>query len=174
MSKHEGTYRLFNCVRCGEQVRLCSSCDHGHIYCRGCAPAAARARVRRAGRRYQATPRGKLNHALRQRRYRERQAEMQRRVTHRGVQDEPQGCQIPPSSGHTPAPTASMPTASAGTSRGMRVSKTAQPLHITTSSVVSSRPRCSRCSTCCPPFARRMSLREWQRRRQSPRTPAPP
>lgn len=31
----EPTYRLYNCQRCGLQVRICRRCDHGNIYCAG-------------------------------------------------------------------------------------------------------------------------------------------
>jgi late competence protein required for DNA uptake (superfamily II DNA/RNA helicase) len=31
----EPAYRLYNCERCGVQVRICQRCDHGNVYCAG-------------------------------------------------------------------------------------------------------------------------------------------
>jgi len=71
--------RLFHCARCHCQVILCRRCDRGHVYCaNGCARQARKASVQRAGARYRATRRGRLNNALRQRRFRARQ----QKVTH--------------------------------------------------------------------------------------------
>ena len=65
--------RLFNCASCHGQVVLCQRCDRGNIYCsRACSHQARRRSVRRAGRRYQMSRRGRHKHAERQRRYRER------------------------------------------------------------------------------------------------------
>ena len=73
--------RLFHCARCHCQVILCRRCDRGHVYCaNGCARQARRDSLRRAGARYRATRRGRLNNALRQRRFRARK----RKVTHHG------------------------------------------------------------------------------------------
>jgi len=73
-------YRLFNCARCHRQVKICRSCDRGNIYCgKDCAREQRRVSLRRAGRGYQATFRGRLNHAARQMTYRVRRA---RKVTH--------------------------------------------------------------------------------------------
>ena len=65
--------RFFNCAACSCLVVICSRCDRGHRYCSHCAPKVRPERLREASRRYQSTRKGKLNHALRQRRYRERQ-----------------------------------------------------------------------------------------------------
>lgn len=76
------TYRLYNCQRCGVQVRICQRCDHGQIYCAlECARISRRECLRRAGARYQRTRRGALCHAARQRMWRARQ---QQAVTHQG------------------------------------------------------------------------------------------
>jgi hypothetical protein len=73
LSSPEASARLFNCGRCRVQVRVCSCCDRGQIYCaRGCANETRRRSMREAGRRYQQTTRGRLNHAVRQRRYRQK------------------------------------------------------------------------------------------------------
>jgi hypothetical protein len=81
-SLREPTYRLYNCRRCGLQVRICSRCDHGNIYCAGeCARIRRRESVRRAGARYQRGRRGAHRHAARQRTWRTRR---RREVTHQG------------------------------------------------------------------------------------------
>ena len=78
----EPTYRLYNCQRCRVQVRLCSRCDHGNIYCAGeCARIRRRESLRRAGARYQRSRRGAQRHAARQRTWRIRRRE---EVTHQG------------------------------------------------------------------------------------------
>jgi len=77
----ENTARLYHCARCHRQVVICRRCDRGNIYCpEGCADLARRDSLRAAGKRYQQTHRGRLKHAERQRRYRERQ----QKVTHQG------------------------------------------------------------------------------------------
>jgi hypothetical protein len=50
----EPAYRLYNCERCGIQVRICQRCDHGNVYCAGeCAGIRRRESLKRAQRRYQ-------------------------------------------------------------------------------------------------------------------------
>jgi len=69
----EVSCRMFLCARCRSQVFVCRRCDRGHIYCIGpCAQEARRDNQREARRRYQATPRGRIMHAARSRRYRAR------------------------------------------------------------------------------------------------------
>lgn len=73
------TSRLFYCIRCHTQVFICSHCDHGNIYCsNSCSREARIQSCRLAEKRYQLTTRGKMKHALRQRRYR---ARLQKKVT---------------------------------------------------------------------------------------------
>ena len=73
--------RLFLCGRCRTQVVICSRCDRGQMYCTaGCACEARRRSVREAGRRYQASRRGRFAHAERSRCYRRRT----NNVTHQG------------------------------------------------------------------------------------------
>ncbi len=74
--------RLFLCAApvCRVQVVICTDCDRGHIYCADCAPHARRRSLQQAGRRYQASSRGRIKHAARTRRYRARQ----NKVTHHG------------------------------------------------------------------------------------------
>jgi len=72
------TARLYQCVRCHKQVKICSMCDRGNIYCgQYCAILARTHALARAGSRYQNTFIGKLRHAARQARYR-------KKVTHQG------------------------------------------------------------------------------------------
>ncbi len=73
--------RLYNCSRCHSQVTICRQCDRGNVYCGQCAPLARTETRRRAATRYQASFQGRLNHAARQRRYRER---LKQKVTHQG------------------------------------------------------------------------------------------
>jgi hypothetical protein len=73
--------RLFLCLRCRDQVVICSRCDRGQVYCgRECASEVRRSKQRKARRRYQASERGRQLHADRNRRYRARG----RRVTDQG------------------------------------------------------------------------------------------
>lgn len=77
--------RLFLCVGCLAQVITCRRCDRGQVYCaRHCAQAARRRKCQEAGQRYQASQRGRLAHALRQRRYRARKRDQKNKVTHQG------------------------------------------------------------------------------------------
>lgn len=72
------TARLYQCVRCHKQVKICSMCDRGNIYCgQYCAILARTHALARAGARYQSTFIGKRRHAARQARYR-------KKVTHQG------------------------------------------------------------------------------------------
>lgn len=74
--------RLFNCTGCHVQVIICSDCDTGQIYCsKRCSQTARQIACCAADARYQKTRQGKLNHAARQRRYRERQQQKQKIVT---------------------------------------------------------------------------------------------
>ena len=82
--RHEAaSTRLFLCGRCRRQVLVCSGCDRGQIYCAGtCAQEARRGAQQAAGKRYQASRRGRFNHAARARRYRARH----KNVTHQSSQ----------------------------------------------------------------------------------------
>jgi hypothetical protein len=73
---------LLNCALCQRQLWVCGRCDHGQRYCaEPCAAEARRQSVRAAGQRYQKTFGGRLQHARRQSRWRERQRQ---KVTHQG------------------------------------------------------------------------------------------
>lgn len=81
LAEPAATARFFLCARCRAQVLICSRCDRGQIYCAsGCAQQARRLAQQAAGRRYQASRRGRLSHAARAGRYRARQ----KNVTHQG------------------------------------------------------------------------------------------
>ena len=77
----DDTARIYNCSRCHAQTTICRCCDRGNVYCPECALPAHQEARRRASIRYQKSRQGRLNHAARQRRYRERQSE---KVTHNG------------------------------------------------------------------------------------------
>jgi len=73
--------RLFLCAGCRRQVIICSCCDRGQIYCTGaCAQGARHRTMQQAGRRYQASHRGRRMHAARMSQWRARQ----QKVTHHG------------------------------------------------------------------------------------------
>ena len=68
------------CQCCHVLFWICIPCDHGQRYCSPpCRAAAVREQRRRANRRHQRSPEGRLDHRDRQREYRKRCA--QRRVT---------------------------------------------------------------------------------------------
>jgi hypothetical protein len=84
---HRPQARLFLCAEpgCRVQVLICGDCDRGHIYCADCAPRARRRSLHAAGRRYQASSRGRTRHAARSHRYRARKYRAeQNKVTHHG------------------------------------------------------------------------------------------
>jgi hypothetical protein len=67
------TIRRFLCVGCRVVAYLCTACDRGQRYCSGeCARGARRRSQRESDRRYQSSERGRLKHAERARRYRQR------------------------------------------------------------------------------------------------------
>jgi hypothetical protein len=80
--------RLFLCVGCRIQVVLCSHCDRGNRYCgRACWRKVHDVARREAASRYQRSRRGRLQHAARSRRWRQRvadRANAAHKVTHQG------------------------------------------------------------------------------------------
>jgi hypothetical protein len=67
------TIRRFLCARCRGVAHLCTACDRGQRYCSDeCSLAARRRSQRESDRRYQSSERGRLKHAERARRYRQR------------------------------------------------------------------------------------------------------
>lgn len=80
--------RLYQCMLCHKQVKICSKCDRGNIYCGPICAAHARMKsLKFAGFRYQTTLSGKRHHAARQARYRMRTSKI---VTHQGSPPTPQ------------------------------------------------------------------------------------
>jgi len=80
-SARTASNRLTTCglVSCSRLFAVCGRCDRGRRYCsKECAALARRTQLRRAGRLYQASERGRQSHAARQARYRARRS----RVTH--------------------------------------------------------------------------------------------
>ena len=73
--------RVFQCDRCHELVRICRRCDHGNRFCPPCASLGRAEKQRAAGKRYQKTEKGRLNHKVRQENYRDR---LPKKVTHQG------------------------------------------------------------------------------------------
>ncbi len=73
--------RVFECERCHELVRICRHCDRGNRFCPPCAPLARAEKQRAAGKCYQKTEKGRLNHKVRQENYREK---LRKKVTHHG------------------------------------------------------------------------------------------
>ena len=86
--------RLYLCARCRAQVILCSRCDRGNRYCGRVCWRQARTEARRqAAQRYQRSWRGRVCHAQRSRRWRQRRAardaacgtgDEEHNVTHQG------------------------------------------------------------------------------------------
>ena len=67
--------RLFLCAGCRIQVVLCSRCDRGNRYCgRACWRLTRNVARRKAARRYQCSRPGRIAHAARSRRWRQRNA----------------------------------------------------------------------------------------------------
>ena len=88
--------RLFLCAGCRVQVLVCSHCDRGQRYCAaGCSAATRQALQSDAARRYQCSRAGRLKHAERTRRWRERRAALAQKVTHQGSQGTPSDAVLP-------------------------------------------------------------------------------
>lgn len=84
----ELTPRLYQCARCYDQVIICTHCDRGNIYCGFfCSFTARKNSLREAGIRYQRSIKGRLNHALRQRRYMQRLRDSKNKMTHQGSRE---------------------------------------------------------------------------------------
>jgi len=75
------TARYYSCMRCRSFNVICGRCDRGNRYCATCAPKASLDAKRRASIRYQNSPKGRLAHANRQKRY---LSKIRNKVTHKG------------------------------------------------------------------------------------------
>lgn len=86
MAAYEESHRLYNCGRCGVQVRICRRCDRGNVYCAlTCANSSRRESLRRAAKRYQGGYWGAVRHAARQGAWRRRRRRAETEiVTHQG------------------------------------------------------------------------------------------
>ena len=79
------SFRIFPCVACGKQTIICRHCDHGNIYCSStCAQLRRKQSLCRARKRHQQTFSGRVAHAQRQERYRQRQRSASQKVTDHG------------------------------------------------------------------------------------------
>jgi hypothetical protein len=138
------TIRRFLCVGCRVAVFLCTACDRGQRYCSvGCARSARCQSQRESDRRYQSSQRGRLKHAERTRRYRQRC----RSVTEH-------------SSALSPAHDVRRTIPTRGVSPAASDEKTATTLAsaATTDENGSSRQiKCHFCRRCCDPWVRRTS-----------------
>lgn len=76
---HGKSHRQAHCGHCNAIFYVCRHCDRGQVYCSSrCRTAGRRASQRRARRRHQASPEGRLDHRDRQRLYRARLRERER------------------------------------------------------------------------------------------------
>ena len=134
--------RLFLCAGCRQQVVVCSCCDRGQIYCAdGCAQQARHLTVQHAGRRYQASHRGRRMHAARMSRWRARRE----KVTHHGSPAPPAGDLLAPAA-------MTIPSDAAAPADQARVAG----------------PHCHWCGRSCPPLLRQGFLRRRRRHRGRP------
>ena len=143
-------YRLFLCARCKGQVAICSVCDRGQWYCsKHCSHQTRRELSRAAGRRYQATPKGRRHHAARQARHRKKllATSTTQEVTHRG----------------TPTPEAEIRLRS--TIAGAPPTVFCQEAGEVSEEAGAGWVLCDFCGARCQPFARREPLRCRRRRR---------
>jgi hypothetical protein len=147
--------RLFSCARCREQVLLCSRCDRGQRYCGpACARAARVESLRVAARRYQQSRAGRLAHAARSRRWRERRragasesSRVHELAPHAGVLNFVTHHGSPMAPAHAPLP--------------VRV----EPAAVLSDALVSpGSARCRRCGAPLPPWVRQGFLRHGRRR----------
>jgi hypothetical protein len=135
------SWRLTSCALCQRQMRLCSECDRFNRYCSpACAAEARRRGLREAGRRYQATEKGRSRNCLRQQRFRDR-------VTH-------QSSPIDPPAREQAAPVAATAMAPAA---GPAVPLPKEEDHVRCVEVTGNGGplRCTICGKVLPPFARR-------------------
>lgn len=87
----ERSARIYNCARCHCQVIVCSCCDRGNIYCsQACSSASRKESMQAASKRYQKTYAGRMKHAERQKRYRNKT------VTHHSSKEDPTNVLLPP------------------------------------------------------------------------------
>jgi hypothetical protein len=155
MKAGEKTYRLYNCGRCAQQVRICSDCDRGNRYCAGeCAAVRRRESLLRAGRRYQRSYRGACAHAARQSAWRARRAQ---EVTHHGCIPSAVSVTVANSSTQTTTPRTHADIASLELQAHLAFAD--RRLHAACHAHRMGVSRCSFCGRALPPFARLGALR---------------
>ena len=167
-----GNARFFLCACCRKFTVVCQPCDRGQRYCgKECSLKARRASQRRSGAFYQRTERGRVNHAARQRAWRERRRAGQMSpdalplATPPPVEPAPPAAP-PPSvaaapahleaSSALPAPASQTPLA-AGPGKRRRRSSPSWP-------EPPPMDRCLACGGACSPYLRRSFLSRKQRR----------
>lgn len=164
------SHRLFICVRCGRQIRICTQCDRGNVYCSvPCAGFARHQTLREAGRRYQQTPAGRRKHAARQRRYRIRQW---KKVTHQGPLKK--SIELRPGAGtaeESPKQTAVQKEVPREHDAELVSKNNATQ---TTGGQKAKTTRCHFCGEPCGEFTRLGPLRSWRARRGRRRQARPP
>ena len=144
--------RLFICARCRTQVLLCSRCDRGQRYCgRACSRESRLQATRAAGRRYQDSRAGRMAHAARSRRWRQRSRERALAAGETG-----DACNFVTHQG-SPVPTSDAPLA-APEQAGQPVSAASDAL---TAPITA---HCRRCTAPLPPCVRQGFLRHGMRR----------
>ncbi|GAB4035745.1 MAG: hypothetical protein Fur0014_01760 [Rubrivivax sp.] len=144
--------RLFVCARCRAQVLLCSRCDRGQRYCgRTCSRASRVQALRAAGRRYQDSRAGRMAHAARSRRWRQRRRERALAAVEAG-----DACNFVTHQG-SPVPPPTAPLA-APEQAGQPLSAAGDALTAPTSA------HCRRCTAPLPPWVRQGFLRHGMRR----------
>jgi len=140
--------RLFVCARCRAQVLLCSRCDRGQRYCgRTCSRAARHDSRREAARRYQRSRAGRMAHAARSRRWRQRRSDQARK----SATSDTSATNIVTRQG-SPTPVPDAPLASSE-----QADECTSPVpHTSPSPIVA---RCRRCAAVLSPWVRQGFLR---------------
>jgi len=161
LEREDESFRIFNCARCHQQVKICRNCDRGNRYCRTCGEVARQESIKRAQVRYQGGPQGREFNRCRQKRSRQRarsesvldlsipepQAEVQFLQFHESNKSSVTDQGSPFGRGYE------IVTAAAIT-KSHRQSKPNESL---------SKVQCDMCGAWCGPFARR---KPWQRGRR--------
>lgn len=166
----EAPARLLQCAHCHALFVLCSRCFRGQRYCSAaCRNAMRQQSLRRAGRRYQRSQRGRFQHTRRQQRYRTRGGS---NVTHHPWTSEADAC-TPGPADPTPTPGAEVQRVEASDAhRPCDADRQGLPEPVRTldrSSLHSldKTRRCARCGRLCGPYFRLPS------RALPPRKPRP-
>jgi hypothetical protein len=159
LGSEDESFRIFNCARCYQQVKICRDCDRGNRYCSSCSEVARQESIKRAQARYRNSAQGRELNRCRQKRARQRarstgafdlpipKADMEFSQLHEPSKSSVTDQGSPFRSGHE------IVTATALT-KGHRQSKPNESL---------SKVQCDMCGAWCGPFARR---KPWHRGRR--------